>query len=71
MHREMICPRGKVYILGVGPQYNSIVVAVRGQHMLTSNLKAKLQAAALSTAKDAEYRFEVAERATLDFRELP
>jgi hypothetical protein len=67
----MISPQGKVYMLGVGPQYNAIIVAARGQHMLTANLKAQLQIAALSTAKDAKYRFEVAEKATLDFRELP
>lgn len=58
-------------MLGVGPQYNTIVVAARGQHMLTDGLKAKLQAAALATATAAKYRFEVAKRATLDFRELP
>jgi len=67
----MISPQGIVYMLGVGPQYNTIIVAARGKHLLTANLEAKLRTAALSTAKDAKYRFEVAEKATLDFRELP
>ena len=71
LRRRKISPNGKVYILGVGPQYNSIVVAARGVHMLTPGLEAKLQAAALKTAQAAKYRFDVAAKATLDFRELP
>lgn len=59
---------GRTYTLGVGKQYNTIVVAARGQHLQSlPDFETKLQHAARTTADAAKLRFRVEERAALDF----
>ena len=65
-------PRWKGLHTGSGPTVQ--LHSCGGQRRAHAGLpawKAKLQAAALKTAKAANYRFEVAAKATLDFREIP
>lgn len=58
-------------MLGVGKQYNTIVVSARG-HLLqkATELESDLRTAALDISTRVKMRFPVERRATLDFREL-
>ena len=59
------------YTLQVGPQYNVIVVAARGQHLAQSpDLRKGLKAAAKEVAEHCRYRFNAADKSVLDFREI-
>ena len=59
-------------MLGVGQQYNTIVVLARGQHLAQmKNLHSRLQEAADAVSSQAKFRFNVARRACLNLQEVP
>ena len=71
--RRVVLPKGhgRTYMLGVGKQYNTIVVSARGQHLeVLPDFERHLQKAASNVSHTAKMRFKVERRATLDFREL-
>lgn len=58
-------------MLGVGKQYNTIVVSARGEHLKQlSDLEGHLRQSALSVSDQAKLRFNVGRRATLDYKAL-
>lgn len=58
-------------MLGVGKQYNTIVVTARGQHLhVKADFQQNLKQAATEVAELIKLRFKVGARATLDFRDL-
>ena len=58
-------------MLGVGKQYNTIVVSARGRRLeALHDFESHLQQAASQISHQAKMRFKVDRRATLDFREL-
>lgn len=71
--RKVVVPRGcgRTYMLGVGKQYNTIVVSARGQHLQAlPDFETKLQHAAAKISHLVKMRFKTERRATLDFREV-
>ena len=55
-------------MLGVGKQYNIVVVAARGHHLREmTNLPDKLQATSQAVGQQAKFRFSAAEKAAKDF----
>ena len=72
-HREVLLPKseGRTYMLGVGRQYNTIIVSARGQHLRgMHDFESQLQRAASEVSHQVKMRFKVDRRATLDFREV-
>lgn len=66
-------PSGVAYMLGVGRQYNTVVVAAKGRHLreLGPDLPQHLKSAAARAARVGKFRFEAGKRAVLDFVEVP
>ena len=71
--RRVILPKGigRTYMLGVGKQYNTIVVSARGRQLVALHeFEGHLRQAASEISHHCKIRFKVDRRATLDFREL-
>ena len=59
-------------MLGVGQQYNTVVVLARGQYLAQmKDLHSRLQEAAAAVSSQAKFRFNVMQRACLNLQEVP